>query len=288
MRRNLLLVLNIMLILMSGCSLNSNKENQVTFSDDKTIKWKSDFNACELVKSINGTTVTDDMIKDGYIDTGKITMTCSEIDTSKIGQQKVYFDIEKKMYGFTVEVKDDQAPVIKVDDKVTVNVDPEGEEETFDLDSFDLNDYFTVSDDDEVKTTDISGNYDLSENGEYKIKISATDRSGNTSEKTFTLIVEGNAEEPEVTPTPTPTTTPKATATSKPTATPQPVATPIPTPVTTPDTSYSDVGHGTEYFSENDYGDIFAAQDACFARLNSLPYGSCEPSGDETYYILTY
>ena len=111
----------------------------------------------------------------------------------------------------------------------------------------------------------------------------------------------------KVKPTPDPTPTPKPTAT--PTPTPEPTSTPTPTPTPsqtiqpeqptvtaapepqqTPEPQYTqpDIGHGVKYFADYDYGDIFGAMNACRAELDAMPYGRCDPSEDETYYILSW
>lgn len=157
-------------------------------------------------------------------------------------------------------------------------------------DKFNASDYITS----EGNLT-VNGEVNTKTVGDYTLRLVAED-NGSMTVKTVTVKVEKKATpEPTVEPTIEPTIEPTEEATPEPTPTPTPtpVATPKPTPVPatptpTPEQQYEDVGHGTEYFSESDYGDIFEAQNACFARLNSLPYGTCEPSGDETYYILTY
>lgn len=53
--------------------------------------------------------------------------------------------------------------------------------------------------------------------------------------------------------------------------------------------SQPDYGHGTQIFHQDDYGgDVFAARDACVAKLNQIGYGSCYPDAVETYYTLEY
>lgn len=116
------------------------------------------------------------------------------------------------------------------------------------------------------------------------------------------------ADKVKPTPDPTPTPTPKPTA--EPTPTPEPSSTPAPTSepsqTSQPAQTYNpdpqpatpqptepvyvqpDIGHGVKYFQDYDYGDIFGAMNACRVELDSMPYGRCDPSADETYYILSW
>ena len=103
---------------------------------------------------------------------------------------------------------------------------------------------------------------------------------------------------PDPTPTPEPTEeptpTPEATGTPAPTPdtsqqNPQPEVTSNPEPQPTEPTYVQpDIGHGVKYFADYDYGDIFGAMNACRVELDSMPYGRCDPSEDETYYILSW
>lgn len=185
-----------------------------------------------------------------------------------------------------------KAPEIRCDDEI----------ETIMGNKFNLFDYISYT-----GYLTVNGEVNERAEGDYNIRL-VSEENGSMTVRTVVVHVKQNvAEEVKETPqlteeviveTPTSTIepTPETTSTPAPTpvvtATPKPVATPTPyvtTPTPQPQEKVDEsVGHGTEYFRESDYGDIFEAQNACFARLNQMPYGSCEPSGDETYYILNY
>ena len=106
---------------------------------------------------------------------------------------------------------------------------------------------------------------------------------------------------PKPTPTPEPVETAKPEETA-PAATPAPTPTPTPAPAQTlvaaapvvepqptpePQPVVPDIGHGSEEIWGEDPWD---AMHACKAKLDTMPYGRCDPDSEEnpTHYILSW
>lgn len=106
-----------------------------------------------------------------------------------VNQMQVQFDPIDISYTVdaTVQVKDQEAPVIESQDMYTINR----------LDAFDLEQHIQVTDDskEEVKV-EIDSNLDTSKAGEYTATIFASDASGNTAEKEVKIIV-NSKEDPQ-------------------------------------------------------------------------------------------
>ena len=153
----------------------------------------------------------------------------------------------------------------------------------------------------------------------YKVKVNVVkgedavlDVSEEKKENEFVPCEEGTHRENGVCvtnktrPTPEPSPTPSETPDPEPES---PVEEPETIPAAEPETKHDeqpvpapssetyqeepvyvqpDIGHGVKYFAEYDYGDIFGAMNACRMELDSMAYGRCDPSEDETYYILTW
>ncbi len=116
---------------------------------------------------------------------GKIITKKEKIDTSNIGKKTIKITIEdffkkKKDYKYDVIVKDEEAPVIKAEDKLTTEYDTK----------IDLLKNVSATDnyDKEIKV-EVVGDYDLKKAGEYKLQYIAKDSSGNEAKKDVTLVV---------------------------------------------------------------------------------------------------
>ena len=109
------------------------------------------------------------------------------IDTSKLGEKEIvlkYYDKKEKenYYSFKIKIVDTQAPKIECSDKITTDIGKQ----------IDLLKSAKVTDNskEDINVT-VSGKYDYSKAGEYKLKFLAQDSSGNKTEKNFTLVVQG-------------------------------------------------------------------------------------------------
>lgn len=119
------------------------------------------------------------------IENGKILTKNKKIDTSKIGEQKINFEVEdcfkrKSKYKYTIKVIDSKKPVIKFKKELVTEVGTK-----IDL----LKDVFVIDNSKEKIKPTIEGEYDFDKAGEYKLYYIAKDSSKNETKKEFILKV---------------------------------------------------------------------------------------------------
>lgn len=124
---------------------------------------------------------------------GKIHTKKELIDTKRIGEKQIDFEVENhfkkiKKYNYKVIVYDDELPKIVYKDKIETE---EGKE-------IDLLKDVNVSDNskEDIKVN-IEGEYDFNKSGEYELYYTAKDSSGNEAKEKFTLIVTKKKEKEE-------------------------------------------------------------------------------------------
>lgn len=161
------------LLILFGCSSNSD----LKFAENTTVELGSDFDSCSLVRSVKGKSVSDSDIENRTIKIGNYRVSCSEIDTTVAGSQKIYFNLDGQMYALTVNVADTTPPEISILDNI---------------DSTNPLDYVKATDPSGVQSLKYVGLYDPNTPGEYTVQIVATDNEGNTSQKDLTLSVRSN------------------------------------------------------------------------------------------------
>ena len=141
---------------------------KVTLDETLETEFLSDVKVSDFISDINGTIVDD------YV-----------IDTTDIGKKKIEFeyindDNIKVKYNYEINVVDNVAPLIWLNNSYTVNV---GSDIT-------LTDKILCGDDtDPNPTCEVIGEYNMNEAGTYPLVFKATDNSGNVTEKEFNLIV---------------------------------------------------------------------------------------------------
>ena len=140
----------------------------VELKDNLDVSFYSDVKVSDFITNINGTIVDD-----------------YKIDTSILGKRKIKFEYinEENIripYAYTIRVKDDTAPSIWLGSTYSVIVGYSGNL---------LEDITCADDIDDNPKCEIIGKYDFNEVGEYPLTFKATDKSGNTTEKKFTLKV---------------------------------------------------------------------------------------------------
>lgn len=131
---------------------------------------------------------------------GNLRVLPNQIDTSKVGEQLVYFEVEKsnlsKSYILKVEVKDTVAPTINfIEDTVTLYI---GDEFVITNNISKVNDvidgdisyipYNEVKEDSKnyyTYTTDLNPKVP----GTYSVNVKAVDKNGNVAEKVFSVVV---------------------------------------------------------------------------------------------------
>lgn len=141
---------------------------KVTLDDTLETEFLSDVKVSDFISDINGTIVDD------YV-----------IDTTDIGKKKIEFeyindDNIKVKYNYEINIVDNVAPLIWLNNSYTVNVGSD----------ISLTDKILCGDNyDNDPVCEVIGEYDMSEAGTYPLVFKATDNSGNVTEKEFNLIV---------------------------------------------------------------------------------------------------
>lgn len=141
---------------------------KVTLKEDLETEFLSDVKVTDFISDINGTIVDD------YV-----------IDTSKVGLKQVEFeyineDNIKVKYVYEINIVDNVAPLIWLNNSYTVNVGSD----------ISLTDKILCGDNyDNDPVCEVIGEYDMNEAGTYPLVFKATDNSGNVTEKEFNLIV---------------------------------------------------------------------------------------------------
>ena len=145
------------------------------FGTASRVKLKDSLNA-----EINSKAMASDYIEN--IDGGKLKKDI-QIDTSKLGKKKcklvLIIEGEEKNYDFEVKVVDTKAPTINMEGEVNVLLGNTSK----------IEDMAKVSDNSGKFKTQLKGNYDAKKAGSYKLRLIATDNSGNKAEKEIKVNV---------------------------------------------------------------------------------------------------
>jgi len=158
-------------------NLLKNANIVVDLKDDLNVSFLSDARVSDFILNINGEVVSD------YV-----------LDTSTVGEMEVQFeyineDNLKIPYSYKINVVDDVAPVIWLNNSYTITTDYDGEL---------LEDIVCADNYDDYPVCEIVGDYNTKIVGEYPLLFQAKDASGNLTKKNFTLRVkEPNQEKPD-------------------------------------------------------------------------------------------
>lgn len=167
------------LILLCGCSSDN---DEIKFSENRTIQVGSEFNSCTLVEKVGDKEITKfDYDGNRILVNDRDAVTCPVVDTSKTGKREIRFKFKDKIYKIEVEIVDKTAPVINCKEKeihISIN---ETEKEI-------LN-YIEVVDYDEDIVVTVSG-IEYGKAGKYTIEVKAMDSSGNVSKLQCDVIIE--------------------------------------------------------------------------------------------------
>ena len=171
-------------MLCAGCST---KENALELKKDAIAEYRTDFNACSLVVSVNGEKVESSNLKSGVIRLGSKKVTCSTVDTSTLGKKKVYFNYSGQMYETEVDVEDTTTP------EITILETSEITKKNTELSPLD---YVKATDISGIASLKIDGEFDLNKTGDYNLTAIAEDNNGNVSTKdfVFSVVVQKKAE----------------------------------------------------------------------------------------------
>lgn len=129
--------------------------------------------------------VSDYFKKNLFINYDNIKISWKELDSTVAGIYNGIVKIKDKEYIVSLEIKDEEAPVIRTEDTITV----------LQYEEFDIKNYIEVTDNssDEL-LVESTGDYDLTKIGTYNITVKASDKSNNETTKDLALRVISEAE----------------------------------------------------------------------------------------------
>ena len=171
MKKKLIIILIVIALLGVGIGIFiSSKKFEVTLMDKRIASLNTEvYNTDFIVKVKNG----------------EITSKKERIDTSKVGKQTITitcknFFKKEETITYEINIVDNEAPTIGYKEELTTTVGTE----------IDLLKNVSATDNsgEEIKVK-VEGEYDFKKAGTYKLYYVATDSSGNTAKKSFTLIV---------------------------------------------------------------------------------------------------
>ena len=168
------IIILFLLLLLSGCGENEkiieSEKIEVDVEENVVVDLNSEVYNTQFINEIkNGTIISEKEI----------------IDTTKIGEKKVTLlvkgvDGKKEEYSYTINVVDNEAPVIKYEKEITTNYGIK----------VDLLKGVAVSDNSEEDiNVKVDGEYNFNKADTYKLYYVAIDSSGNETREEFTLIV---------------------------------------------------------------------------------------------------
>ena len=168
------MIILFLLLLLSGCGENEkiieSEKIEVDVEENVVVDLNSEVYNTQFINEIkNGTIISEKEI----------------IDTTKIGEKKVTLlvkgvDGKKEEYSYTINVVDNEAPVIKYEKEITTNYGIK----------VDLLKGVVVSDNSEEDiNVKVDGEYNFNKADTYKLYYVAIDSSGNETREEFTLIV---------------------------------------------------------------------------------------------------
>lgn len=162
------IILLIITILLVRVLIKFKNTNDILLKQDLTCQYREEMYVKDFIQKLNGTLLTTD-----------------KIDTNKIGNKVIHLEYYNQ-YGyiarkeFILEIKDKTPPTIVVNNPYIIEKDS--------IENLKDN-IFCADDYDDNISCDIEGTYDLSQIGNYSLKITATDFSNNQTIKKFTLKV---------------------------------------------------------------------------------------------------
>lgn len=175
------------LILLCGCSSDN---DEIKFSEIRTIQVGSKFNSCTLVEKVGDKEITKfDYDGNRILVNDEDAVTCPVVDTSKTGKRKIKFKFKDKIYEIEVEIVDKTAPVISCKEKEIHISTKETEKE--------LLNYIEINDNDEDIVVTVSG-IEFGKAGKYTVEVKAVDSSGNESKLQCDVIIDEMKESHDV------------------------------------------------------------------------------------------
>jgi hypothetical protein len=164
----IIILLSLLITLVTITYLRLNSNEGIFFKDNLTTTFREKVYISNFISYIDGTLIDD------YL-----------VDTNEVGTKELNINFKNK-YGFIVSksininVLDITPPKVVVNNPYTVKL---GSKINLEEEIFCADDY------DDIISCNIIGDYDLERVGKYNLEIKATDKSGNSTSKNFTLNV---------------------------------------------------------------------------------------------------
>lgn len=169
--------------MLAGCSNTAQNKITVEFSEQETVEVNTKQNPCSFLKKINDEIIEESLYQDKLsFHFKKFNVEClSEIDSEKIGNQTLLYNINKQQFKKEISIVDTTKPELNLKEKYEVE---EG------------NTYFNLLKEIEVKdnytknlAVGLNGKYDVTKIGEYKIEVVVKDESNNQTKKETVINV---------------------------------------------------------------------------------------------------
>ena len=164
----IIILLSLLITLVTTTYLRLTNNEGIFFKDNLTTTFREKVYISNFISYIDGTLIDD------YL-----------VDTKEVGTKELNINFKNK-YGFIVSksininVLDITPPTVVVNNPYTVKL---GSKINLEEEIFCADDY------DDIVSCNIIGDYDLERVGKYNLEIKATDKSGNSTSKNFTLNV---------------------------------------------------------------------------------------------------
>ena len=164
----IIILLSLLITLVTTTYLRLTNNEGIFFKDNLTTTFREKVYISNFISYIDGTLIDD------YL-----------VDTKEVGPKELNINFKNK-YGFIVSksininVLDITPPKVVVNNPYTVKL---GSKINLEEEIFCADDY------DDIISCNIIGDYDLERVGKYNLEIKATDKSGNSTSKNFTLNV---------------------------------------------------------------------------------------------------
>lgn len=185
MKHKLCLVFLVLLsLLLYGCE---QKDYTLHFSETMILQYGADKNTIDLIDKIGDVEVTDDMKKDNFLAYKTLVVECDRVDTSVLTDYEVTYKTNRsdnRLITKTVKIRDTTPPVITfkgLTENKTLSIKKE-EFKNYNFNkNIDVKDNYDQKPQTEVKIED-------KKNNQYSVKVTATDKFGNVSSDTFSMV----------------------------------------------------------------------------------------------------
>ena len=110
-----IILLIIFILILVGCSWNKQPHlsHKIEFIKDTTISYNKKMDSSELIISVDNISINRNNFEGNKLYISNFYVTCPDFPES-LGQHHLIYEIGKEKYGLDIEIKDLEAPVIKL------------------------------------------------------------------------------------------------------------------------------------------------------------------------------